>query len=143
LPNAFGSYDETPEETAHYLHEFAAEGMVNIVGGCYGTTSVHITAITAAISRDRRGVPKTGTLATRLSGLEPFTVTADTGFVMIGERTNVAGSARFRRLIEAEDYQAAVDVASSQVRNGANLLDVNMDADLLDGEQAMTTFLNL
>ncbi len=143
LPNAFGRYDETPEDTAHYLHEFAAEGLVNIVGGCCGTTSAHTAAIAAAVGRGRRDVPKTGTLATRLSGLEPFNITADTGFVMIGERTNVTGSARFRRLIEADDYQAAVDVASSQVRNGANLLDVNMDAGLLDSEQAMTTFLNL
>jgi 5-methyltetrahydrofolate--homocysteine methyltransferase len=144
LPNAFGGYDEAPQETAHYLHEFAAEGMVNIVGGCCGTTPAHITAIAAAVGRRRRrDVPAISTNATRLSGLEPFAITADTGFVMLGERTNVTGSAKFRRLIEADDYQAAVNVALNQVRNGANLLDVNMDADLLDSEQAMTTFLNL
>ncbi len=144
LPNAFGGYDETPEETAHYLHEFAAEGMVNIVGGCCGTTPAHIATIAEAVRPRRRRSPVTRHgRATRLSGLEPFAITADTGFVMIGERTNVTGSAKFRRLIEADDFQAAVNVALDQVRGGANLLDVNMDADLLEGEQAMTTFLNL
>ena len=145
LPNAFGGYDETPEETAHYLREFAAEGMVNVVGGCCGTTPAHIAAIAGAVRpRPRRGLAgmRAGDVM-RLSGLEPFTITADTGFVMIGERTNVTGSAKFRRLIEADDYQAAVNVALDQVRGGANLLDVNMDADLLDSELAMTTFLNL
>ncbi|HEX6452252.1 MAG TPA: methionine synthase [Trebonia sp.] len=143
LPNAFGGYDETPEDTAHHLHEFAAEGLVNIVGGCCGTTPAHIAAIAKAAHRGRRGVPRRAADVSRFSGLEPFGITADTGFVMIGERTNVTGSARFRRLIEADDYQAAANVALEQVRNGANLLDVNMDADLLDSEQAMTTFLNL
>jgi 5-methyltetrahydrofolate--homocysteine methyltransferase len=144
LPNAFGGYDETPEETAHYLHDFASEGMVNIVGGCCGTTPAHIATIAEAVRPIRRRSSRAlDSQVTRLSGLEPFAITADTGFVMIGERTNVTGSAKFRRLIEADDYQAAVNVALDQVRNGANLLDVNMDADLLDGEQAMTTFLNL
>jgi 5-methyltetrahydrofolate--homocysteine methyltransferase len=143
LPNAFGGYDETPEETAHFLHDFAAEGLVNIVGGCCGTTPAHIAAIAGAVRRGHRGVPRLSGGVSRFSGLEPFDITADTGFVMIGERTNVTGSARFRRLIEADDYQGAVNVALDQVRGGANLLDVNMDADLLDSEQAMTTFLNL
>jgi 5-methyltetrahydrofolate--homocysteine methyltransferase len=143
LPNAFGGYDEAPQDTAHYLREFAAEGMVNIVGGCCGTTPAHIAAIAAAVGRGRRAVPETSAGGTRLSGLEPFTITPDTGFVMIGERTNVTGSAKFRRLIEADDYQTAVNVALDQVRGGANLLDVNMDADLLDSARAMTTFLNL
>ena len=143
LPNAFGGYDETPEETAHFLHDFAAEGLVNIVGGCCGTTPAHIAAIAGAVRRGHRGVPRPSGGVSRFSGLEPFDITADTGFVMIGERTNVTGSARFRRLIEADDYQGAVNVALDQVRGGANLLDVNMDADLLDSEQAMTTFLNL
>jgi 5-methyltetrahydrofolate--homocysteine methyltransferase len=143
LPNAFGGYDESPEDTAHYLHEFAAEGLVNIVGGCCGTTPAHIAAIAKAAGRGHRPVPATGVSATRLSGLEPFAINADMGFVMIGERTNVTGSAKFRRLIEADDYQAAVSVALDQVRGGANVLDVNMDADLLESEQAMTTFLNL
>jgi 5-methyltetrahydrofolate--homocysteine methyltransferase len=143
LPNAFGGYDESPQDTAHYLHEFAAEGMVNIVGGCCGTSPAHIAAIAEAAHRGRREVPAVSAGITRLSGLEPFDITADTGFVMIGERTNVTGSKKFRRLIEADDYQTAANVALDQVRNGANLLDVNMDADLLDSEQAMTTFLNL
>jgi 5-methyltetrahydrofolate--homocysteine methyltransferase len=143
LPNAFGGYDEEPPDTAHYLHEFAAEGMVNIVGGCCGTTPAHIAAIAQAVRGSSRAVPRTSSRATQLSGLEPFAITADTGFVMIGERTNVTGSAKFRRLIEADDYQAAVNVALDQVRNGANVLDVNMDADLLESEQAMSTFLNL
>ena len=144
LPNAFGGYDETPEETAELLGEFAAAGMVNIVGGCCGTTPAHIEQIAArGAGRRRRGSSPRRRATTRFSGLEPFAIGPDTGFVMIGERTNVTGSAKFRRLIEADDYQGAVDVALEQVRGGANLLDVNMDADLLDSEQAMTTFLNL
>ena len=143
LPNAFGGYDQTPDETAALLREFATDGMVNIVGGCCGTTPAHIERVAAAV----RGLPHRELPAeppqSRFSGLEPFAIGADTGFVMIGERTNVTGSARFRRLIEADDHQGAVDVALEQVRGGANFLDVNMDADLLDSEQAMTTFLNL
>jgi len=143
LPNAFGGYDQTPEETAGLLGEFAAAGMVNVVGGCCGTTPAHIARIAAAVSgRPPRPVPAREA-RTRFSGLEPFEIGADTGFVMIGERTNVTGSKRFRRLIESGDYQGAVAVALEQVRGGANLLDVNMDADLLDSERAMTTFLNL
>src|SRR4051812_7733037 len=143
LPNAFGGYDERPEQTAGMLQEFAGSGLVNIVGGCCGTTPAHIEQIAAAVRElpPRTVVPTDHT--TRFSGLEPFKIAPDTGFVMIGERTNVTGSAKFRRLIESDNYQAAVDVALEQVRGGANLLDVNMDADLLDSEQAMTTFLNL
>ncbi|HXL92449.1 MAG TPA: methionine synthase [Streptosporangiaceae bacterium] len=143
LPNAFGGYDQQPAETARLLGEFAAEGLVNIVGGCCGTTPAHIEALASSVaglpSRDIPS-PRPGT---RFSGLEPFMIGPDTGFVMIGERTNVTGSARFRRLIEGGDFQAAAAVAVDQVRGGANLLDVNMDADLLDSVQAMTTFLNL
>jgi 5-methyltetrahydrofolate--homocysteine methyltransferase len=143
LPNAFGGYDQTPEETALLLGEFAKAGMVNVVGGCCGTTPEHIARIAAAVSGlPPRPVPVQPERA-RFSGLEPFEIGADTGFVMIGERSNVTGSKRFRRLIESGDYQGAVAVALDQVRGGANLLDVNMDADLLDSEQAMTTFLNL
>ncbi len=143
LPNAFGGYDQTPEETAGLLAEFAREGLVNIVGGCCGTVPAHIERIAAAVADlPPRPVPEVADRS-RFSGLEPFEIGPDTGFVMIGERTNVTGSARFRRLIEADDHQGAVDVALEQVRGGANLLDVNMDADLLDSEQAMTTFLNL
>jgi 5-methyltetrahydrofolate--homocysteine methyltransferase len=143
LPNAFGGYDQQPEETSRLLGEFAAEGIVNVVGGCCGTTPEHIEHVAAAVSGlPPRPVPAIKA-ATRFSGLEPFEIGPDTGFVMIGERTNVTGSARFRRMIEAEDFQAAAVVAVEQVRGGANLLDVNMDADLLDSVQAMTTFLNL
>ncbi len=142
LPNAFGGYDEQPDDTARMLREFAETGLVNIVGGCCGTGPGHIEKIAAAVAGlPRRTVPPARSIS-RFSGLEPFEIGPDTGFVMIGERTNVAGSARFRRLIEAGDNQAAVHVALEQVRGGANLLDVNMDADLLDGEQAMTSFLN-
>ncbi len=143
LPNAFGGYDQAPEETARLLGEFAQAGMVNVVGGCCGTTPAHIARIADAVSGlAPRPVPAPSA-RTRFSGLEPFEIGADTGFVMIGERTNVTGSKRFRRLIESADYQGAVAVALEQVRGGANLLDVNMDADLLDSEQAMSTFLNL
>jgi 5-methyltetrahydrofolate--homocysteine methyltransferase len=142
LPNAFGGYDEQPHETAGLLRGFAEAGLVNVVGGCCGTTPAHIEQIAATVAGlARRPVPA-ARAASRFSGLETFEIGPDTGFVMIGERTNVAGSARFRRLIEAGNNQAAVDVALEQVRGGANLLDVNMDADLLDGEQAMTSFLN-
>ncbi|QSB12789.1 methionine synthase [Natronosporangium hydrolyticum] len=143
LPNAFGGYDETPAQTAEMLKEFADSGMINVVGGCCGTTPAHISEIANAVSTvQRRPLPERSP-ATRFSGLEPFEISPTTGFVMIGERTNVTGSAKFRRLIESDDYQTAVDVALEQVRGGANLIDVNMDADLLDSEQAMTTFLNL
>ncbi|MFN2466872.1 MAG: methionine synthase [Gaiellaceae bacterium] len=143
LPNAFGGHDELPADTSRLLRGFAEEGLVNVVGGCCGTTPAHVRAI-SDLTRGLapRHVPERRPV-TRFSGLEPFAITEDTGFVLVGERTNVTGSARFRRLIEAGEFQQAVDVALEQVRGGANLLDVNMDADLLEGEQAMTTFLNL
>ncbi|MGW4062955.1 methionine synthase [Amycolatopsis sp. NPDC004747] len=143
LPNAFGGYDETPEETAGLVGGFARDGLVNLVGGCCGTSPDHIAKIAAAAKQAAPRVVPPPRTHTRFSGLEPFGIGADTGFVMIGERTNVTGSKRFRRLIESGDHQGAVDVALEQVRGGANLLDVNMDADLLDSEEAMTTFLNL
>jgi 5-methyltetrahydrofolate--homocysteine methyltransferase len=143
LPNAFGEHDEQPADTSRYLGEFARSGLVNVVGGCCGTTPDHVVAIrdqTEGLSPRR--VPERQARP-RFSGLEPFEIERDTGFVMIGERTNVTGSARFRRLVEADDYTGAVAVALEQVQGGANLIDVNMDADLLDAEQAMTTFLNV
>jgi len=143
LPNEMGLHDEQPHDTSRMLGEFAREGLVNIVGGCCGTTPDHVRAIAAAVEGVAPRVLPGGDGVTRFSGLEPFAITKDTNFVMIGERTNVTGSARFRRLIEGDDFQAALDVALEQVRGGANLVDVNMDADLLEGEQAMTTFLNL
>jgi 5-methyltetrahydrofolate--homocysteine methyltransferase len=143
LPNELGLHDELPADTSRWLGEFARDGLVNLVGGCCGTTPEHVTAI---VDQTRGQTPRrvaTRLPAPRFSGLEPFEIGPDTGFVMIGERTNVTGSARFRRLIEAGDLQGAVQVALEQVQGGANILDVNMDADLLDSEQAMSTFLNL
>ncbi len=143
LPNAFGDYDETPDVTSALLHEFGRDGFLNVAGSCCGSTPEHTKAIAAAVhGLEPRAVPQPRR-APRFSGLEPFEIGEDTGFVLVGERTNVTGSARFRRLIEAGDFNAAVDVALEQVRGGANLIDVNMDADLLEGEQAMRTFLNV
>ncbi len=143
LPNEMGTHDEQPQDTSRFLRAFAQDGLVNVVGGCCGTTPEHVKAVTAATrGQTPRRVPAREA-ATRLSGLEPFRIFPDANFVMIGERTNVTGSARFRRLVEGGDYQEAVEVALEQVRGGANILDVNMDADLLDSVQAMTTFLNL
>ncbi len=143
LPNALGGYDEQPAETSTLLGEFAKEGFVNVVGGCCGTTPEHTAEIVAAVrGLSPRTIPEPPRRP-RFSGLEPFEIGEDTGFVMIGERTNVTGSARFRSLVEANDYGSAVEVALEQVRGGANLLDVNMDADLLDAVEAMTTFLRL
>jgi 5-methyltetrahydrofolate--homocysteine methyltransferase len=143
LPNAFGEYDETAAETASIVGEFAASGLVNIVGGCCGTTPEHIGAIAAAV----RGVPARAPAAPpvrcRLSGLEPFNIGPETLFVNVGERTNVTGSAKFRKLIEAGDYGAAIDVARQQVAAGAQLIDVNMDEGMLDSEAAMVRFLDL
>jgi 5-methyltetrahydrofolate--homocysteine methyltransferase len=143
LPNEFGTHDEQPADTSSFLGEFGRGGLVNIVGGCCGTTPDHVRAIKAAVDGIApRRVPERRRV-TAFSGLEPFTIFPDANFVLVGERTNVTGSARFRRLIEARDFQGAVHVALDQVRGGANILDVNMDADLLESEQAMTTFLNL
>jgi 5-methyltetrahydrofolate--homocysteine methyltransferase len=143
LPNEFGLYDESPEYMAGLLAEFADAGLVNIVGGCCGTTPAHIRAIAEAVrGKAPRPLP-TRPRALRLSGLEPFVLTPDIPFVNVGERTNVTGSARFRKLITAGDYPAALSVARDQVENGAQVIDVNMDEGLLDSEAAMTTFLHL
>jgi 5-methyltetrahydrofolate--homocysteine methyltransferase len=143
LPNEMGTHDEQPADTSRFLGEFARDGLVNVVGGCCGTRPEHIRAITDSTrGLAPRQVPKRRARP-RFSGLEPFEIGPDTGFVMIGERTNVTGSARFRKVIEAGDYTGAVEVALEQVRGGANLLDVNMDADLLDSVEAITTFLNV
>ncbi|HEX2455789.1 MAG TPA: methionine synthase [Vicinamibacterales bacterium] len=173
LPNAFGQYDELPDETSTLVRDFAASGFANIVGGCCGTTPEHIAAIGRAVEgvtprplpagswlthrADERGrgvaAPGASLAAraagapgdhefTRFSGLETLTIRPDSNFQMIGERTNVTGSARFARLIKGGDYAEAVRVAAEQVRNGANLIDVNMDEGMLDSEQAMTTFLD-
>jgi 5-methyltetrahydrofolate--homocysteine methyltransferase len=143
LPNAFGEYDETPAETAEILAEFARSGFLNIVGGCCGTTPEHIRRIREAVlPARRRERPQTARLC-RLSGLEPLNIGPDSLFVNVGERTNVTGSARFRKLIEADDYAAALEIAKQQVAAGAQIIDVNMDEGMLDSEAAMTRFLNL
>ncbi|WP_016854930.1 methionine synthase [Halomonas smyrnensis] len=143
LPNEFGEYDQTPEEMAAIVGDFAESGLVNIIGGCCGSTPEHIAAIHRAI-RDLppREVPERA-LACRLSGLEPFNIAHDSLFVNVGERTNVTGSARFKRLIKEEDYTTALEVALEQVENGAQVIDVNMDEGMLESEEAMVRFLNL
>jgi 5-methyltetrahydrofolate--homocysteine methyltransferase len=143
LPNEFGGYDEGPQFMATLLAEFAQAGLVNVVGGCCGTTPEHIAAIARAVEgKAPRKVPELPRLL-RLSGLEAFTLSPEIPFVNVGERTNVTGSARFRKLITAGDYPAALAVARDQVENGAQIIDVNMDEGLLNSEKAMTTFLNL
>ena len=143
LPNEFGLYDERPEATASMLAEFASAGFVNIVGGCCGTTPEHIRAVAEAVrGKAPRRPPEVAPLM-RLSGLEPFVLTDDIPFVNVGERTNVTGSAKFRKLVTAGDYPAALDVARDQVANGAQIIDVNMDEGLLDSQAAMVEFLNL
>src|SRR6202051_2062732 len=143
LPNEFGQYDESPEYMARLIGEFAAAGLVNIVGGCCGTTPDHIAAIAAAVAPHKpRAVPEIAPRL-RLSGLEPFELTPAIPFVNVGERTNVTGSAKFRKLITAGDYTAALQVARDQVENGAQIVDVNMEEGLLDSQGAMVTFLNL
>jgi 5-methyltetrahydrofolate--homocysteine methyltransferase len=170
LPNAFGEYDEQPDETARLLRDFASSGFVNVLGGCCGTTPDHIQAMAAAVEGIApRPLPAaswllrtaTATVTPTVTvtvtptvtvtsdqrpatyaGLEPLTIRPDSNFQMIGERTNVTGSAKFARLIREDNYAEAVSVAADQVRNGANMIDVNMDEGMLDSEQAMTTFLN-
>jgi 5-methyltetrahydrofolate--homocysteine methyltransferase len=143
LPNEFGAYDETPEYMARLIGEFAASGLVNIVGGCCGTTPDHIAAIARAVAPHKPRIVPEIEPRLRLSGLEPFELTPAIPFVNVGERTNVTGSAKFRKLITSGDYTAALQVARDQVENGAQIIDVNMDEGLLDSEKAMIEFLNL
>jgi len=143
LPNAFGEYDETPEETARILGEFASSGFVNILGGCCGTTPEHIRLIRSATSGAVARRPSSLESRTRLSGLEPLNVGKGSLFVNVGERTNVTGSAKFRKLIEADDYAGALEIARQQVVSGAQVIDVNMDEGMLDSEAAMVRFLRL
>ncbi len=143
LPNEMGEYDDTPENMAQVLGEFAASGLVNIVGGCCGTTPKHICAIAKAVKEHLpRKIPQLEK-SCRLSGLEPFTIGADSLFVNVGERTNVTGSIKFAKLIADEDYDTAIGIAREQVENGAQIIDVNMDEGMLDSEAAMQRFLNL
>jgi 5-methyltetrahydrofolate--homocysteine methyltransferase len=146
LPNAMGEYDEEPPTTASLLGELARAGMLNIVGGCCGTTPDHIRAISAAVAGlpPREPPPRAETdRHTRLSGLETLTIRPESNFIMVGERTNVTGSARFAELIKTGDFPKALEVALDQVRGGANILDINMDEAMLDSEKSMATFLDL
>jgi 5-methyltetrahydrofolate--homocysteine methyltransferase len=147
LPNAFGAYDEQPNQTGDYLQEFAASGFVNIVGGCCGTTPDHIASIAQGVvglppRRIKNSELRIKNSHTQFAGLETLTIRPESNFQMIGERTNVTGSLKFARLIKAGDYATATEVALEQVRGGANLIDINMDEGMLDSEQAMTHFLN-
>jgi 5-methyltetrahydrofolate--homocysteine methyltransferase len=143
LPNAFGEYDETPDQTAAVLAEFADAGFLNLVGGCCGTTPDHIAAIASAVDGKSRREPVDHVPVMRLSGLEPLTITEDSLFVNVGERTNITGSARFRKLIKDGDYDTALSVAAQQVESGAQVIDVNMDEGMIDGVAAMDRFLKL
>ncbi|HLS27746.1 MAG TPA: methionine synthase [Opitutales bacterium] len=143
LPNAFGGYDQTPEEMSAILKTFAENGWLNIVGGCCGTTPEHISLLRETVADfSPREIPTVPSV-TRLSGLEAFNITPEKGFVIVGERTNVTGSPRFKKLIKNDDFEGALAVARQQVENGANILDVNFDEGLLDSEGSMVRFLNL
>lgn len=143
LPNEFGEYDQTPEEMAAIVGEFAKSGFVNIIGGCCGTSPAHIEAIAKAVANfPPRKIPQIEP-ACRLAGLEPFNINKDSLFVNVGERCNVTGSARFKRLVIEEDYTTALEVALAQVEDGAQIIDINMDEGMLDAHAAMTRFLNL
>ncbi|WP_375493987.1 methionine synthase [uncultured Jatrophihabitans sp.] len=143
LPNAFGEYDELPDQTAGIVREFAESGLVNVLGGCCGTTPEHIAAVAQLVDGVAPRVPSEVPPAMRLSGLEPVTITDESLFVNIGERTNITGSARFRNLIRDGDYNAALSVARQQVENGAQVIDVNMDEGMIDGVAAMDRFVKL
>jgi 5-methyltetrahydrofolate--homocysteine methyltransferase len=143
LPNEFGRYDDTPEQMARVLGDFARAGLLNLVGGCCGTTPAHIRAIAEAVEGIAPRTPREPAPACYLSGLEPMVIGEDSLFVNVGERTNVTGSARFRKLIEAGDYDTAVAIARDQVDSGAQIIDVNMDEGMLDSAAAMQRFLNL
>ncbi|AKU18991.1 methionine synthase [Luteipulveratus mongoliensis] len=143
LPNAFGEYDETAEQMATVVEGFAADGLVNFLGGCCGTTPEHITAIAEAVEGKAPRVPATTSPACRLSGLEPLNIVEETLFVNVGERTNITGSARFRKLIKNGDYNTALAVARQQVEAGAQVIDINMDEGMIDGVEAMDRFCKL
>ena len=143
LPNELGEYDQEPKDMSATIEEFAEDGLVNMVGGCCGTTPDHIEAISSAVKNKKpRKIPSVDTY-TRLSGLEPFVIRPESNFINIGERTNVTGSARFRKLIKEGDYETALSVARQQIQNGAQIIDINMDEGLLDSEKIMEKFLRL
>ena len=143
LPNELGEYDQSPQDMSVIIEEFAQDGLVNMVGGCCGTTPDHIKAISKAVKNQKpRKIPKVDAY-TRLSGLEPFVIRPESNFINVGERTNVTGSARFKKLIKEGDFEAALSVARQQIHNGAQIIDINMDEGLLDSEKAMEKFLRL
>ena len=143
LPNEFGEYDQSPDEMANIVKEFADSGLVNLVGGCCGTTPDHIKALVEAVEGKKpRSISKLKPL-TKLSGLEPVIIRPESNFINVGERTNVTGSAKFRRLIKENNFEEALSVAKEQIENGAQIIDVNMDEGLLDSEDAMENFLRL
>jgi 5-methyltetrahydrofolate--homocysteine methyltransferase len=143
LPNAFGEYDEAPDQTAAIVREFAESGLVNILGGCCGTTPDHVSGMAAVVDGVTPRVPPAREPACRLSGLEPLTITDASLFVNVGERTNITGSAKFRNLIRDGDYNSALSVARQQVENGAQVIDINMDEGMIDGVAAMDRFVKL
>ncbi|MDQ1726914.1 MAG: 5-methyltetrahydrofolate--homocysteine methyltransferase, partial [Frankiaceae bacterium] len=143
LPNAFGEYDEAPDQTAAIVREFASAGLLNLLGGCCGTTPDHIRAMAASVAGVTPRVPSPRPAALRLAGLEPLNVTEDSLFVNVGERTNITGSARFRNLIRDGDFTAALAVARQQVESGAQVIDINMDEGMIDGVAAMDRFVKL
>src|SRR6478672_7839865 len=143
LPNEFGQYDESPEYMAGVLREFAESGLVNLVGGCCGTTPAHIRAIAEAVAGLPPRVPASPPPRLRLSGLEPLTIGPESIFVNIGERTNVTGSRKFAQLVLGGSYEAGLEIARQQVENGAQMIDVNMDEGMLNSEAAMSTFIQL
>ncbi len=143
LPNELGEYDQSPQDMSVIIEKFAQDGLVNMVGGCCGTTPDHIKAISKAVKNQKpRKIPKVDAY-TRLSGLEPFVIRPESNFINVGERTNVTGSARFKKLIKEGDFEAALSVARQQIHNGAQIIDINMDEGLLDSEKAMEKFLRL
>ncbi len=143
LPNEFGEYDQSPEQMADILEDYLKDGFINIVGGCCGTTDVHIKKIADLCEKyEARSIPKSNKLP-KLSGLEPLSIFSGSNFINVGERTNVTGSAKFRKLIEADDFEAALSIAKEQVENGAQIIDINFDDGMLDSQKCMTHFLNL
>ncbi len=143
LPNAFGEYEEAPDQTAAIVREFAESGLVNLLGGCCGTTPDHIAAMASLIEGVAPRVPSQRPVACRLSGLEPLTIDSESLFVNVGERTNITGSAKFRNLIRDGDYNTALSVARQQVESGAQVIDINMDEGMIDGVAAMDRFVKL
>ena len=143
LPNELGEYDETPKEMSSVIEEFAMSGLINLTGGCCGTTPDHIKAINDKVSNIKPRIIPSVDNYTKLSGLEAFTIRPESNFINVGERTNVTGSARFKRLIKEDNYEEAISVARQQIANGAQIIDVNMDEGLLDSEKAIEKYLRL